>query len=283
MLNAFNEKMNFIAWNLECERVTGYSAEEIIGNPHAFERLYPDPEARAHMLETWKLNDNHYHNLEFSLRCKNGQMKIISWSSIFADVLVSDWEICSVGIDVTERKRTAERELQLASERERVRILSDFIQDAAHEFRTPLSIINTSAYLLEHLEDFDARLNHTGKISEQVRNITTLVENLLTLSRLDTDTNIHLRRMNLNDLMTNAQVALEIPIREKHHFVRLELDNSLPKIVGDSQKLHLALVNILYNAVRYTPPKGTITLRTYKNETNIVAEIQDTGVGIKPG
>lgn len=183
--------------------------------------------------------------------------------------------------DIHESRLAAQKELELAAERERVRILANFIQDAAHEFRTPLSIINTSAYLLGRVPDADTQTAHLSKISLQVKNITALVDNLLTLSRLDTDPTLRLRLLNLNDILSAAEVALGVPIGEKRHEMRHALADPPPLVEADAEKLHAALMNILYNAVRFTPAGGTITLRTYRSGAEVVAEVQDNGIGIK--
>lgn len=67
--------------------------------------------------------------------------------------------IQSVVRDISERKRTQQNELELALEKERTRVLTTFVQDASHEFRTPLSIINTAAYVMARLPDADQRQN----------------------------------------------------------------------------------------------------------------------------
>ncbi len=105
MLNAFDEKMNFVAWNRECERVTGYGSTEIINNPRALEMLYPDPEKRAKMLSEMEISGLNFRNLEWDLTSKSGEVRTVSWSNIAGELPIPGWHGWAVGVDITERKR----------------------------------------------------------------------------------------------------------------------------------------------------------------------------------
>ena len=111
MLIARDEKNIYSAWNRECERVTGYSAAQIIGNPGAFEILYPDPEKRAQMLAEIESSRFNYRGLEWGLRCKNGETRTISWFNISGAFPIPGWYSWAVGVDITERRR-GEQELR---------------------------------------------------------------------------------------------------------------------------------------------------------------------------
>lgn len=112
MLIARDEKNVFNAWNRECERISGYSAAEIIGNPRAFEILYPDPEERVRMLAEIESSRFNYRGLEWSLTCKNGETRTISWFNISGAFPIPGWYSWAVGVDITER-RHAEQELRI--------------------------------------------------------------------------------------------------------------------------------------------------------------------------
>jgi PAS domain S-box-containing protein len=112
MLIARDEKNIYSAWNRECERVSGYSAAEIIGNPRAFETLYPDPEKRARMLAEIESSRFNYRGLEWGLTCKNGEARTISWCNISGAFPIPGWYSWAVGVDITER-RHGEQELRI--------------------------------------------------------------------------------------------------------------------------------------------------------------------------
>ena len=111
MLDAFDDRGNIIVWNRECERVTGYSAEEVVNNPHALEMLYPDEIYRAIMLDQWTKMGDGFRSREWDLTCKDGTQRTIAWSNISDSVQIPGWTSWAVGVDVTEQ-RSAEEALR---------------------------------------------------------------------------------------------------------------------------------------------------------------------------
>ncbi|MBK9233836.1 MAG: PAS domain S-box protein [Anaerolineae bacterium] len=87
--------------------------------------------------------------------------------------------------DITERKQAEQRAFELALERERIALLSAFVQNASHEFRTPLTIMQTNLYLLERLTDPLKRQQKRAQIEQQIVGITRLVDMLAEVVRLD--------------------------------------------------------------------------------------------------
>jgi len=103
MLDVFDEAGNIIVWNQECERVTGYQAKDILGNPNALELLYPDPNYRQGMMAAWAEHGNNYRNWEWELVAKDGTIRTIAWSNISDEFPIPGWSAWGLGIDVTER------------------------------------------------------------------------------------------------------------------------------------------------------------------------------------
>ncbi len=109
MFDAMDEHGNIIMWNRECERVTGFSAEEIVGNPKAVELLYPNEEYRQEMFGKWAERSEDFLNWEWDITCKDGRVKTIAWSKVSDRVPIPDWPSWYTGVDVTAR-RLAEQE-----------------------------------------------------------------------------------------------------------------------------------------------------------------------------
>lgn len=116
MVDAFDDNGNIILWNRECERVTGYSAQEIVGNPKALELLYPNAEYRKRMQQEWQQRGNDYRDWEWEMTCKSGTAKVISWYNVSAAFPISGLKAWGIGIDVTQRTRTEEA-LSVSQER----------------------------------------------------------------------------------------------------------------------------------------------------------------------
>lgn len=127
MLDAFDEQGTILLWNRECERVTGYSAGEIVGNPRAMEMLYPDAAYRERQLAEWKARGHQYRDWEWKLKAKDGTERYVVWSNLSREQPIEGWAMWGTGIDITQR-RQAEHRLE-ASER-RFRSMMDAAGDA---------------------------------------------------------------------------------------------------------------------------------------------------------
>ncbi|HSD61600.1 MAG TPA: PAS domain S-box protein, partial [Burkholderiales bacterium] len=121
LLDAFDQDGNIVFWNRECERTTGFSAAEIVGNPRAMELLYPDAAYRARMLEEWKARGHEYRDWEWSLTAKDGTKRHVVWSNLSREHPVPGWATWGTGLDITAR-RAAEQQLEESEKRFRAMI-----------------------------------------------------------------------------------------------------------------------------------------------------------------
>lgn len=121
MVDAFDESYQLVMWNQECERVTGYTAAELVGNPQAMELLYPDPDYRQYVFDNAENFGHDYRNQTYTLTTKDGTQKIINWSNVSPRYPIPGWNIWAIGIDVTEQ-RHAEQLLRQSEEKYRLLI-----------------------------------------------------------------------------------------------------------------------------------------------------------------
>ena len=121
MLNALDEQGRFVFWNRHCEQVTGYSAEEIVGQPRPCELLYPDAEYRQRMLAEWGERRSYGVDVECDLVASDGSVRTVAWSNISARYPIPGWYDWAIGVDVTAR-RQAERALRESDELHRTLI-----------------------------------------------------------------------------------------------------------------------------------------------------------------
>lgn len=140
MMVALDPFKNVVVWNRECERVTGYSAAEVIGSNKAFELLYPDPEYRAKLMAEWQERGNNYRNWEWNVTAKDGSIKVIAWSNISDEFPIPGWATWGIGIEVTERVQ-AEEALRLSEEQFRKLAQREaLLNKLASEIRNSLNI-----------------------------------------------------------------------------------------------------------------------------------------------
>lgn len=132
LMIAFDAQQTIAAWNPECERVTGFSAAEMIGSADAIGRLYPSESTQSLFRNTWFLGADSLRDWEVRTACKRGGERIIAWTRGSDRFRIPGWTTWGVGIDVTEQ-RNAEQSLA-RSERD-YRGLFDNAHDAIMIFR----------------------------------------------------------------------------------------------------------------------------------------------------
>jgi len=108
MVKALDKKNNIIMWNAECERVTGYSAKDVIKNSKAFELLYPNKVYRDMMWSMFVETKEDFRDLEMRMTCKDGAEKVIAWSNVSKHEPIPGWALWAVGVEITERKKVEE-------------------------------------------------------------------------------------------------------------------------------------------------------------------------------
>lgn len=186
----------------------------------------------------------------------------------------------SMIVDITERKHAEQQAFELILEKARAQLLTRFIEAASHEFRTPLSVISSSAYLLLKVTNDDKRTLYADRIVDQTQAITHLVNSMLIVSRLDSGYRETATRIDLNMLLKmvlDGQLRL---IQNKNLHLELTLDKHLPAVEGVYDDLNIAFEKIIENAVHFTPSGGTITITTQHEDQHIKITVQDTGIGI---
>ncbi len=119
MLDAVDVEGNITLWNQECERVTGYRGDEMVGNADALARLYPNATDRQQMLMDLATRRDSYRNWEWELTCKDGTVKTIARSNLSAHFPLPGWASWGTGVDITEQKQ-AEKALRQQTQRERL-------------------------------------------------------------------------------------------------------------------------------------------------------------------
>src|SRR5712691_5472570 len=161
--------------------------------------------------------------------------------------------------------------------------LRRFTADASHELRTPLTAIR-SVGEVGLQRDGDARHYREiiGSMLEETNRLTSLVENLLTISRADAG-HIDLERapLRLLELAGEAAGLLEVLADEKGERLAVEGDSSAA-VLGDRLVLRHAVMNLIDNAIKYSPVGGTVRVRVERKGDRCLLDVIDTGPGIPP-
>jgi len=207
----------------------------------------------------------------------------------FADIMSATDAIArgdlSVRLDENNRRGTlgnlARRFNNMVAELERAeQQRRNLTADIAHELRTPLHIIqgNLEGMLDGVYEPTDENINDT---LDETRLLARLVDDLQTLSLAEAgQLPLHPTRFLLADLLTDAAAGFESRATAQNVALRVDAPESSPEIEADYDRLSQVLGNLLTNALRHTPEKGSITLRAETIPDGVRITVDDTGAGI---
>jgi two-component system phosphate regulon sensor histidine kinase PhoR len=170
-----------------------------------------------------------------------------------------------------------------ATEAERIEMMRrDFIANASHELRTPLTVINGFLEIAYNQPDLDreTRMAHLKMMAEQGQRMQNLVEDMLTLTRLESiEYPMRPERVDIRALLEKIQQEAAALSAGRH---RISLSVDGPDIKGGTEELRSAFGNLVSNAVRYTPEQGAIDLIWQIKESGPQFVVRDTGIGIAP-
>jgi len=156
-----------------------------------------------------------------------------------------------------------------------------FVADASHELRTPLAVLQAeSSLVLEKNRSQEEYRRSLELVSQEVDYMSEIVGKLLVLARSDASSEpVSIQEVNIADLLTELSQDLEALAQERGLRLRFGLMDGVT-VRGDRVRLRQLFLNILDNALRYTPDGGTITGSVIRRDDQAVATIEDTGIGI---
>lgn len=262
------------AWNKGAEELFEYKKEEILGENISIivpEDLHHEiNQIRNRLLK--KEQVAHYD----TIRMRKG-LSTFNVSINMSPILNEEGQI--VGISSVIRDITKEKEIDRAK--------SEFVSLASHQLRTPLSAINWYSELLQDEES-------TGKLNEEQQDflneihlaqkrMTSLVGDLLNVSRIELGTfSITPEEVDIVEVSDSVLKEIEHTIKEKKQHIETKYPAENLSIMADRNLLRTVFQNLISNAVKYTPNKGTISVRIWVDSVNkkVRIDIKDTGYGV---
>ena len=173
--------------------------------------------------------------------------------------------------DVTEQHRNEERR-------------KEFVANVSHELRTPLTNVRSYAEtLMDAQRDLPLAMeqNFLDIIITETDRMTHIVQDLLTLSRLDAgNAELVLSRFSFGEAISSVIRANALNARQRGHTLTYHGPDALPLIVGDRSRLEQVMMNLIGNALKYTPDGGRIQVRAGAAEDSVWMEVADNGIGI---
>jgi PAS domain S-box-containing protein len=209
---------------------------------------------------------------------------LIFFESTFQSASGKTAGIVGVILDITEIKESERKTLSaLSKEKELAELRTKFFSHASHEFRTPLTTIQSSVELISML---NPRLSvqennpHVEQIFTSISYMQELLDDILTINKADTGKFIaNPELLNLFEFINSLKEEIENNDRLNHQ-INLTCDNKNQTIVGDKKTLRLIFSNLITNSIKYSPSQSTINIKIYQSDSHIAIRITDNGIGI---
>ena len=159
----------------------------------------------------------------------------------------------------------------------------DFISNISHELRTPLASLKALTETLQEgaLEDPAAARRFLSRIETEVDSLALMVQELLELSRIESGkVPLHFTAASPINLLTNAADRLRLQAERSGLTWEIEISEDIPDVFADPPRLEQVIVNLLHNAIKFTPRDGKIVLKAEPYNGMVLFVIKDSGVGI---
>lgn len=218
--------------------------------------------------------------LSFDVEVKNRIYNIVS-VPIPGDPI---HEVLIVAKNITDQKKVENHLLKnLEREKELSLLKSRFVTTASHEFRTPLTTILSSAFLLEHytgaqLEEEKGK--HLGRIKRSVQGLTDLLNDFLSLGKLEEGkVKVEYDEINLYRFLEELLNEVD-PLRKENQKFRFVFEGNERYVVTDKHLLRNILMNLISNAIKYSPVSADIDIIATVNDDRMEISVTDYGMGI---
>jgi PAS domain S-box-containing protein len=264
------------SWNAGAEKIKGYKAEEIIGQH--FSRFYPQ-----------EAIDRNYPQYELQIAAKHGRFEDEGWrlrkdgTAFWANVIIAalhDTEgrlrgFAKVTRDMTERKRVEALE---RGEQE----MTEFLAMLAHELRNPLAPIRNALDLMRIKSAGDSTQEWARSvIDRQLTQLTRLVDDLLDVGRITSGKiALHKEPVEIDAAVLRAVESVQPLADARRHTLDVRLARDPLLVDGDLARLSQVVLNLLNNAIKYTPDGGRIEVQVARDAGLAIVRVKDTGIGM---
>ena len=286
-------KNDNLSWNDRMFAIYSVSPKDFNGTFHDWSKhVHPeDLESAEIQPELYKSED--IITKEFRIIRTDGKIRyIFSTASLQTDNKGQLVRSVGVNIDITERK-LAEQKLQQTNEElaRATRMKNEFLANMSHELRTPLNAILGMAEGLQ--EEIFGNLNREqskaiNTIENSGSHLLELIDDILDLTKIESGrVELEYTYVDVNQLCQSSLEFIKQQAQKKLIQLHLNTPFNLPKITVDERRIRQVLINLLNNAVKFTPEEGSVTLHvtisTLENTTNqqyLRFAVEDTGIGI---
>jgi len=245
---------------------------DVVGRPYS-EVLLPAVVGAVREL----LNETHHHGYAME---KMVEARLPSGLELYLAVstsLLRDDKFLPFGTIIILRDMTASHELDRLRKLDQMK--SEFVANVSHELKTPLTSIKAYTEALLEMARDEQTKSFLRVIDEESDRLLYLINDLLNVSRIQSGKlKLHFQptypRLIVDQIMNISKV------QSADHTLEIQVDESLPEMLLDREKMKEALINLVSNAIKYSPRGGTVWIRMRRDASNLRIEVQDQGIGI---
>ena len=267
-----------------CE-ILGYPENEVVGK-RWFDNFIPD-RYRCNVKAVFKdvlAGKTAVEYFENPVLTKSGEERLIAWrNSVMTDEKGGIVSTLSSGEDITESRRMEDEiKRQVEELRKLDEAKTEFISIAGHELRSPVQSVMLAADILDDEQGLtEHQKKYLGVIKRETFRLRGLINNILDLSAIDLGKmEFDMREISLSELVESLREEKLLKAKEKGLRMTFDIPSNLPSVRGDWDRLTQVLVNIIGNAIKFTPEDGSIDVSAMASKTEVVVCVSDTGVGI---
>ena len=253
--------VSIMLFDIDKDEVIGKPVLEVVRNPQIY-----------NILEA-SIQEGDYTVKEVIIRSKKEKIVRIYANPIFSNVGEAD----ILGTLLVIEDITNIRKLE--------QMRTEFVSNVTHELKTPLTSIRGFVDTLRNgaIEDTRIAKRFLEIIEVEAERLQRLIQDILLLSEIETKDGLwdeNIEELSVRSVIQEIADILSYKIQEKNILFALEISKEIPSVEMNRDRLKQILINLLDNAIHYTPEAGRVSLRCFKQEKNLVMEVEDNGVGI---
>ena len=278
MICTVDEHGRFQTVNAACRNLLGFTPGELIGRSY-LDLVHPDDRSRTKDVDTSTRNQGRLSNFVNRYIRKDGTTVDVLWSASWSD---DEKIFFCVAHDISERQRSEERLRKAMEEADRAnKAKSEFLSRMSHELRTPLNAILGFGQLLERQNATDAQRKRLSYILSAGRHLLDLINEVLDISRIEAGRiQLSVEPVCISHAFSEA-VDLIRPLAADRSIQVVVSPDEETHVLADRQRFKQVLLNLLTNAIKYTPRGGRVTISAAAaDEKRHRVSVSDTGPGI---
>jgi len=161
------------------------------------------------------------------------------------------------------------------------RVKDDFVTTVSHDLRTPLTAIQGYVELMDRVGPLnDQQEDFIGRIQSSIKNVTSLVNDLLELGKIEAGISGVTESVNMEDILKSCLGGMQLQLEKKKITFLKQVPDSIPPVIANPVRIRQMVENLLGNAIKYSPTNGKVQVNIFEEKNQLFFQVSDTGPGI---